>query len=136
MEINLEHKEDIQYLATGLAQLKTDTIFVQAALAVGDGILYFYSDNTPDAFDGNSASYKVKRAVPYGDIKLVILEKIKNNPDLSRFRRIRIICGDEDSNCAFYFNKKQRKSAVEIYNCMKYKGLHCRKASVDLSPLY
>ncbi len=135
MKIELEEKSKLVALGLGYFQFIETDSFEPAALGVTSDNIVIYSDYQPDEIQNNKFAFSIKKIVPLGDIKTIVIEKIHKNKELDRFNRIVVIMKNIPDTITFYYDKRDAKYMKRVIGAFKYAEIRVVSRSIDLSPI-
>ncbi|HPS18874.1 MAG TPA: hypothetical protein PLR04_01940 [Bacilli bacterium] len=133
MKIELEGKNLLLCLLPGYYQFGPNEPFSPCALGLTEKSLIIYNDYAPDEIHQDAFLYRIKKEIPFEEIKVVINQKIKQNVDLDYFNRLNIIYKVIDNSFFLYYLKKDKALVKKMIKKMKTAGLVFKKMKVNLA---
>lgn len=120
----------------GYFQFEEKEKFTPALIGATSKTINIYNDNLPDGVDNLGLAYKVKVKIPYEEIVLITIDKLKKNKELKTFMRLNIICKDVNNCKFFYFKKNEKKFIKDVLKVIKSKRVKIKSRKVDVSYNY
>ena len=133
MILNIDEYNAVNAMIPGLFQFSENDLFTQAELAVTDDELLIYDDSAPDEINGDNYHYAVKKRISLDDIKVVLIEKIIHNREMSNLGRLEFAMMEDDQTVVFYFYVEDRKLVSNFVDTLEELHIKCKKTKIDLS---
>ncbi len=134
--ISLEEANLLIKTGFGFFQFVKKEKFTPALIGATSNSINIYNDNLPDGVDNLGLAYKIKVKIPYQEIVLITIDKLKKNKELKRFMRLNIICKDVNNSKFFYFKKSEKGFIKQLLKVVKHKHVKVKKRKVDVSYNY
>ena len=133
MILNVDEYNAVNAMIPGLFQFNENDLFSQAELAVTDDELLIYDDSAPDEVDGDKYHYAVKKRISLDDIKVVLIEKIIHNKELSNLGRLEFAMMEGDQTVVFYYFVEDKKLVSNFIDALEELHIKCKNTKIDLS---
>ncbi len=134
--ISLEEANLLIKTGFGYIQFEKKEKFSPALIGATAKGLNIYNDNLPDGVDNVGLAYNIKMKIPYEQIVLITIDKLKKNRELKTFMRLNIICKDVSRSQFFYFKKSEKKFIKGVLKVIKSKHVKIKSRKVDVSYNY
>ena len=136
MNYEIENSANIKSYFFGLFQFEKNAAFEHAVIGVSEEELYFYNDSKQGELKEEGYFYSVIKTVKFADISKIILEKLKHNKAVKKYKRLNFILKDKNESFFVYFTSKEASFAKKFLKVAKKKKVKVGKKKVDLSRIY